>query len=174
MKKFLVVALGMLVLAGCSNTQGTGPISGIDRHSGSKTIIIQPHGTDCESMQCIALGAFWTESEKDYALLTVSLMNTSDFIRSAHLEIDGVKYPLRDDGDLTRYDRPLNNVSLYVESKKDYIIPLDIVKKITTAKKAWIFVQTGSGYMSNAIIDAQGDSKAYYALQRFLTALPKS
>jgi len=174
MKKFLVVALGMLVLAGCSNTQGTGPISGIDRHSGSKTIIIQPHGTDCESMQCIALGAFWTESEKDYALLTISLMNTSDFVRSAYLEIGGVKYPLRDDGDLTRYDRPLNNVSSYVESKKDYIIPLDVVKKITTSKKAWVFVQTGSGYMSNAIIDAQGDSKAYYALQRFLAAIPKT
>lgn len=106
--------------------------------------------------------------------MTVSLINTSDFVRSAYLEIDGVKYPLRDDGDLTRYDRPLNNVSSYVESKKDYIIPLDVVKKITTAKKAWVFVQIGSGYMSNAIIDAQGDSKAYYALQRFLAAIPKT
>ncbi|MBJ9817978.1 hypothetical protein I5679_13910 [Citrobacter koseri] len=174
MKKIIITSLMALALFGCSNTQGTNPISGVDRHSGSKTVIIQPHGADCESMRCIALGAFWTESEKDYALLTVSLMNTSDFVRSAYLEIDGVKYPLRDDGDLTRYDRPLNNVSSYVESKKDYIIPLDVVKKITTAKKAWVFVQIGSGYMSNAIIDAQGDSKAYYALQRFLAAIPKN
>ncbi|MBI0677459.1 hypothetical protein HCH73_10495 [Citrobacter koseri] len=64
MKKIMVVAVA-LALFGCSNTQGTNPISGVDRHSGSKTVIIQPHGADCESMQCIALGAFWTESEKD-------------------------------------------------------------------------------------------------------------
>lgn len=174
MKKYIIAGFLSILLVGCANTQGTNPVSGVDRYSGSKTVLIQPHGTDCKTMQCISLGAFWIESEKDMALLTVSLLNTTDFIRSAYLEIDGEKYPLRDDGDMTRYDRPLSNSPTYIESKKDYIVPLELIKKITSAKKAWVFVQTGSGYMSNAVIDSQGDSKAYYAMQRFLTAIPKS
>ncbi|HEY2455232.1 MAG TPA: hypothetical protein VGI71_21955 [Scandinavium sp.] len=174
MKRIAIMSVAFaLLLAGCSNTQGNGVINGVDRHSGSKTVLIQPHGTDCDSMQCIALGAFWVSSEKDTALLNVSLMNTSDFIQDAYLEIDGQKYQLRDDGDLTRYERPLSDMTSYVQSRKDYLVPLDVIRKMSTAKKAWIFVKTGDNYMSDAIIDSQGDSKAYYAMQRFIAAIPQ-
>ena len=172
MKKLLLAAFVASFLTGCANNQGQEAITGVDRHSGSKTVLMQPHGTDCKSMQCIAIGAFWAESEKDTALLNISLMNTTDFVRSAYLEIDGKKYQLRDGGDLTRYERPLANYSAYAQSRKDYLVPLDLIKKLSTAKKAWVFVETGSGVMSDAIIDSQGDSKAFYAMQRFLKQIP--
>ncbi|SFQ99086.1 hypothetical protein SAMN04487773_0915 [Enterobacter sp. kpr-6] len=173
MKKIAATVLLSISLAGCANNQGLNPVLGTDRYSGSKTVLIQPHGADCQSMQCIALGAFWTESEKDKALLTISLINTSDFIRNAYLEIDGNHYALKDGGDLTRYEHPLSNMPAYSESKKDYVISLEVIRKITSAKKAWVFVQTGSGMLSDPIVDAQGDSKAYYAMQRFIQAIPK-
>ncbi|MFV9079522.1 hypothetical protein ABQ397_24890 [Serratia fonticola] len=173
MKKAIAVALVTMSLVGCANNQGLGPEAGVDRHSGSKTVLMQPHGSDCKTMQCIAIGAFWTESAKDKALLTVSLLNTTDFIRDAYLEIDGVKVPLLDDGDLTSYERPYSNLPGVANSRKEYLVSLDVIRKLASAKKAWIFVQTGSGYMSDAIIDSQGDSKAFYAMQRFLSAIPK-
>ncbi|STR81471.1 Uncharacterised protein [Klebsiella pneumoniae] len=165
------IALAIAV-AGCSNTSGLSPVSGVDRYSNSKTVYIQPHGTDCQSMQCIMLGAFWTEADKDKALLTISLANSTDFISSAWLEVDGKRYELRNEGDLTRYSTMVGGSAVYVKSSKDFIVPLSVIKDITKAKKAWIFVKTGTGSMSNAIIDAQGDSKAYYALQRFVSSLP--
>ena len=173
MKKLIIGAAMLTILAGCSNTNGLEAVSGTDRYSGAKTVIVSPHGADCQTSQCIMLGAFWTESHKDIALLTVSLANTGDFIRSAYLEIDGNKVQLRDGGDLTRYDSNITRSASYVKSSKDFFVPLGVVKDITKAKKAWVFVQTGTGSMSNAIIDAHGDSKAYYALHRFVSALPK-
>jgi len=169
MKKILVIAGLCAVLVGCSNQQGLGTTVGVDRYSGSRTVSIAPHGADCQSMGCIAVGASWVESYKDDAMLNISLINTADFIKSAHLEVDGTMYELRNDKDLTRYSNPLVTNPGYTESKKSFLVPLDLIKKITTAKKAWIFVSTGSnGVMSDAIIDSQGDSKAYYALKRFL------
>lgn len=173
MKKLLFVFSLMIALSGCSNTSGLDAVSGKDRYSGDRTVSIQPHGAACETTQCIMVGAFWTESHKDMALLTISLANTADFIRSADVEIDGKKYQLRDDSDLTRYDSQVIRASAYIQSSKDFLVPLSMVKDITKSKKVWIFVRTGTGQMSNAIIDAQGDSKAYYALQRFVAALPK-
>lgn len=173
MKKLLIGFALIASLAGCSNTSGLDAVSGKDRYTGARTVSVQPHGAACETSQCIMVGAFWTESHKDMALLTISLANTADFIRSAEIEIDGKKYQLRDDSDLTRYDSQVTRSSAYVQSSKDFLVPLGMVKDIVKAKKAWIFVRTGTGQMSNAIIDAQGDSKAYYALQRFVASLPK-
>lgn len=169
MKKVLSIAAFCAVLVGCSNQQGLNSKIGVDRYSGSKTISMPPHGADCTSMQCISIGAAWVGSKKNDALLTISLINTADFIKSAHLEIDGVMYDLRNDKDLTSYDSPLPGSPGYIESRKSFLVPLDLIERITTARKAWIFVSTGSnGVMSDAIIDSRGDSKAYYALKRFL------
>ena len=172
MKRLIFSIVMAIAVAGCSNTSGLNPVSGVDRYSNSKTVYIQPHGTDCQSMQCIMLGAFWTETDKDTALLTISLANSTDFISSAALEVDGKMYQLRNEADLTRYSSMIGGSAAYVKSSKDFLVPLSVIKDITKAKKAWVFVKTGTGSMSDAIIDAKGDSKAYYALRRFISEIP--
>lgn len=57
------------------------------------------------------------------------------------------------------------------ESRKGFIVPLDLVRKITTSQRTWLRVQTTGGYAEDAVIDGQTDSKAYHALKRFLTAV---
>ncbi|MBO2025502.1 hypothetical protein J4733_07555 [Klebsiella pneumoniae] len=75
---------------------------------------------------------------------------------------------MRNEGDLTRYSTMVGGSAVYVKSSKDFIVPIECYKGHNKSQKAWVFVKTGTGTMSNAIIDAQGDSKAYYALQRFV------
>lgn len=58
------------------------------------------------------------------------------------------------------------------ESRKGFIVPLDLVRKITMSQRTWLRVQTTGGYAEDAVIDGQTlDSKAYHALKRFLTAV---
>ena len=172
MSRLLIVGTIAVALAGCSNKSGFDPVSSVDRYSNARTVYIKPHGADCKSMKCVMLGASWIESDKDMVLLTISLANTTDFIRSASLEIDGKTYNLKDGGDLTRYNWITSGSSYYAKSSKEFLVPLGILKDITKAKKAWVFVQSGSGPVNNAIVDSQGDSKAFYAIERFVSSIP--
>lgn len=86
----------------------------------------------------------------------------------AKLNIDGQTHDLS-------IMQPLTNFNEFgaatKESRKGFLVPLDFVRKITASQRTWLRVQTTNGYVEDAVIDGQTDSKAYHALKRFISAV---
>lgn len=160
--------LALAALAGCSTTSGTGPIVTRSGFDGARVVTINGHSNASSSFVGTGLGAQWKSNNPTEAVLVVYIFNDIKGITGAQLNIDGKTY------DLTTM-RPFTNFSEFgaatKESRKGFLVPLDLVRKITTSQRTWLRVQTTAGNMENAVIDGQTDSKAYHALKRFLTAV---
>lgn len=160
--------LALAALAGCSTTSGTGPNVSHSGFDGARVVTINGHGNACKSMLCTGLGAQWTSKNPTESVLVVYVFNDIKGITGAQLNIDGQTY------DLTTM-RPFTNFSDFgaatKESRKGFLVPIDLVRKITASQRTWLRVQTTGGYVEDAVIDGQKDSKAYHALKRFLAAV---
>ena len=163
---FLVVSL----LAGCSTTSGTGPNVTHSGFDGARVVSINGHGNACKGMLCTGLGAHWTSKNPTEAVLVVYLFNDIKAITGAKLNIDGQTYDLSTMQPFTNFNELGAPTK---ESRKGFIVHLDLVRKIITSQRTWLRVQTTAGYAEDAVIDGQTDSKAYHALKRFLDAVDK-
>lgn len=163
--------LALAALAGCSTTSGTGPNVSRSGFDGARVVTINGHGNACKSMLCTGLGAQWTSKNPTESVLVVYVFNDIKGITGAQLNIDGQTY------DLTTM-RPFTNFSDFgaatKESRKGFLVPTDLVRKITVSQRTWLRVQTTAGYYEDAVIDGQTDSKAYHALKRFLAAVDQA
>lgn len=160
--------IALAALAGCSTTAGTGPNVSRSGFDGARVVTINGHGNACKGMLCTGLGAQWTAKNPTESVLVVYVFNDIKGITGAQLNIDGQTY------DLTTM-RPFTNFSDFgaatKESRKGFLVPTDLVRKITASQRTWLRVQTTGGYVEDAVIDGQTDSKAYHALKRFLAAV---
>ena len=57
------------------------------------------------------------------------------------------------------------------ESRKGFIVPTDLIRKIAASHRTWLRVTTSAGNYEDAVIDGQTDSKAYHALRRFVASV---
>ncbi len=175
-KLSLIGLLGAaLLLGGCANDVGVNPVTATSDFDGAKTVTIMPHGAEC----CIAVGAFWTDKAPDVAVLEFKIFGAYTNIESVELNIDG-KFIRLDAAQ--RFTNFSNNGGMVVapgvpivrESTMGFSTSLDVVKSITASQKTVVRLTTlNDGAVVAKIKDGATDSKAYYALQRFLAAIPR-
>lgn len=167
MIRLLLFSVGLLLI-GCSTTSGTGPNVTRSGFDNARVVAISGHSNACKGMLCTGLGAQWTSKSPAEAILVVYLFNDIKGIMGAKLNIDGQTHDLS-------IMQPLTNFNEFgaatKESRKGFLVPLDLVCKITASQRTWLRVQTTGGYVEDAVIDGQTDSKSYHALKRFLAAV---
>lgn len=164
MKKTLA-ALVVCALAGCATTSGMAPTETKSGFSGGRVVTISGHGNACSSFFCTGLGAQWDSSTPDRAILQVHIFNDWKGITGAALSIDGRIVELQKLPGLSQFSKPGEAVK---QTTQSFGVPLSLVREVVAAKKVWIRVHTTAGYMEDAVIDGEKDSKAYHALVRFL------
>ena len=168
MKRTAILLLVAAALAGCSTTSGTGPRISKSGFDGARIVTINPHGNACRSMICTGLGAQWNSKHPTDSILVVSLFNEVKAIVGAQLNIDGQVYDLSN-------AQPFTNFSDFgaatKESRKGFIVPTDLIRKIAASHRTWLRVTTSAENYEDAVIDGQTDSKAYHALRRFVASV---
>lgn len=167
MIRLLLFAVGRLLM-GCSTTSGTGPNVSHSGFDNARVVTISGHGNACKGMLCTGLGAQWMSKNPTEAVLVVYLFNDIKGITGAKLNIDGQTYDLS-------VMQPFTNFNEFgtatKESRKGFLVPLGLARKITASQRTWLRVQTSRGYIEDAVIDGPTDSKSYHALKRFLAAV---
>lgn len=168
MKRTAILLVVVAALAGCSTTSGTGPRVSQSGFDGARIVTINPHGNACKSMTCTGLGAQWSSNNPSESLLVVTLFNETRAIVGAQLNVDGKVYDLSN-------AQPFTNFSDFgaatKESRKGFIVPTDLIRKVAASNRTWLRVTTTAGNFEDAVIDGQTDSKAFHALRRFLTSV---
>lgn len=159
-----MLLLAALVGAGCSTTSGLSPESTRSGFDGARVVTISHHGNACTSILCTGLGAQWTSANPADAILTVTVFNEFKGITGAALNIDGKITTIKPIG-LTNFSRPGAPLK---ESSSNFAVPLQLLRSIAGAQRAWLRVHTTSGYLEDAIVDGATDSKALHAMRRFL------
>lgn len=167
MKILFTIAM-ILFISSCATTSGTQPIVGFSGFDNAKTVSIQAHGNACSSLVCTGLGAKWNSSNPERAILTVKIFNEYTAISEAKINIDGKKISLLSSTSVTDFSEP---GSVMKTSKRGFGVPLSVIEEILSAKRAWLRVYTPTGYIEDAIIEGDKDSKAFHALSRFMKAI---
>ena len=169
-KKFIAMAASALFVAACSTTSGTGPDVSRSGFDNATVVRINPHGNACSGMVCTGLGAHWSGKRPNETILVVTIFNSINAITGAKLNIDGEIHDLKVMETFTNFNE-LGAATK--ESRKGFLVPTNLVRKITTSQRTWLRVSTTSGYVEDAVIDGQKDSKAFHALKRFLAEIDR-
>ena len=167
MIRLLLFAVGLLLM-GCSTTSGTGPDVTHSGFDNARVVAISGHGSACKGMLCTGLGAQWTSKNPAEAILVVYLFNDIKGITGAKLNIDGQTHDLSTMQPFTNFNE---FGAATRESRKGFLVPLSLVREVVSSRRTWLRVQTTGGYVEDAVIDGQTDSKSYHALKRFLAAV---
>lgn len=167
----LLITLAALALAGCATTSGTGPHITRSGFDGSTVVDINPHGNDCTRMTCTGLGAQWSSTSPETAILKVQVFNDLTAITGAKLNVDGQVIDLEPLRGLTNFDTSTPGVKISV---KAYHAQLSDLRRISAAQRAWLRVSTPSGYIEDRIVEGPVDSKALHAIRRFLAAVDQA
>ena len=166
--KFIVLAACVAALAGCATTQGTEAITTVSGFDNARVVDVAAHGNACKSLRCTGIGGQWNSKTPESVILTVYVFNEIKGITGASLSINGKVTRLDPLPGLTNFSRP---GSALRESRKDFAVPLSVVREITTANNAWLRVFTTEGYVEDQITDGKENSKAHYGLVRLLAAV---
>lgn len=158
-----IAAIAML--AGCSSTVGLNPSVSHSGYDGAKVVTINGHGNACKTMVCTGLGAQWRSNTPKQSILVVYVFNHITGITGAQISVDGKEYDLNAMQPFTNFSEFAAPVT---ESRKGFVVPTELIRKIVASKRTWLRVQTTGGYVEDAVIDGATDSKAYHALKRFL------
>lgn len=169
MRLWCSAAVLVAALAGCATTTGLAPTSSTSGFDGARVVDIAPHGTVCDEMPCVALGAQWNSRFPESVIVTVVTLDPKfSGIQKATFSIDGKELAFRPKG-LTRFDPGFSAVAR--ESRQDFVVPLETLRQIRAAGRVWLRVSTLDGYVDRAVLDGQKDSKAYHAIGRLLAEI---
>jgi len=168
--RFAILAAAV-AMAGCATTSGTGPTVSRSGFDGSTVVDISPHGNDCSSMTCTGLGAQWSSTTPDAAILKVQVFNDITAITGAKLNVDGQVIDLEPLRGLTNFDTSTPGLKISV---KGYQIKLSELRRVASSQRAWLRVSTPSGYIEDRIVEGPADSKALHAIRRFLAAVDQA
>ncbi|MGP1666889.1 MAG: hypothetical protein ACTS5I_13445, partial [Rhodanobacter sp.] len=150
----------------------------ISSFDNSHTVWIEAHGTNCGmSMVCSMLGAQWTDSTPDKAMLVVQTMGSYAAITAAAVNIDGRIVVLPMPKSLTHYSQSLPQPSgqynaamaeLGRTSTQGFDASLGLIRQILAAHSVKLRVQTSEVTIDSIVFTADKDSKAHHALKRFM------
>lgn len=141
-------------------------MSGFD---GARVVDIAPHGAACEGLPCVSLGAQWNSRKPDATIATVTVLGARfSGIRRLAISIDGQERTFQPSG-ITRFEP--GPTAQTRESRQDFVLPLATLREIRAAKRVWVRVSTVDGYLDQAVVDDQKDSKAFHALGRLLAEI---
>lgn len=158
--------------AACSNTIGGGARSETSGYDGSTQVWISPHGTNCGArLICTSVGAEWNARTPDKAVLVVTFDGDYVGIRGVSLRVDGTEIPLQGGSDVTNFS---NATGVMRESQRTFPVSLALVRKIASSQRTWVQVTTSSGIIESALIGDGKDSKAIYAMRRFLAEVDRA
>lgn len=169
--KIAAALMACAVAGGCATTSGMAPTSSRSGFDGSRVVNVAGHGAACTGVICPGLGAQWSDRTPTTVIVTVYLFNELRGITGAQLAIDGRIVTLKAMPGLTGFSRPGDAMK---ESRRDFTLPLEDVRAVGRAQRAWLRVQTTDGAMESAIVDGATDSKALHALRRFLAEIDGS
>lgn len=149
-----------------------------DDFDGATRVWVDPHGLDCGmTMVCPMLGARWTSRLPNEAVLQVEVINAYAAIQGAKLNIDGEIIDLQplDAAAATKFS---SNVQIAAgapvsrRSSREYLVSLDLVKRIQSAQSVKVRVVTAEGVVDGTLSGGKKPSKAQGALQRFIGKVP--
>jgi len=123
------------------------------------------------TLPCLGIGAEWTSDNPQSALLEVKVWGAYVGIEQARLNIDGSIVDLSPSQAITNFTNP---TGMQRESDRYFRTTIDQVRRIAKARHVVIQVGTLSTTLENVIIDGTTDSKAYYAMQRFVAMVDKA
>jgi hypothetical protein len=174
--KTLFAVMLCFSLAGCGATVGLGARTSVSTFDGSRSVSIEPHGTNCGmSMVCTLVGAEWNSKHPEQAFLIIEYMGSYTSIQAAALNVDGQIIPISPEkGESTQFSNPeeysgnLGLTQLARTSDRYFPVPLALIERISSSKSVKLRVRISETTIDSVIIDGQKDSKAFYALQRFL------
>lgn len=184
MKHLLVVCM-VFALSACGATVGENARSDVSKFDGSRNVWIDQHGTNCGmSMTCSDVGAQWTSADPAHAVLRIGTMGAYESITAAALNINGRIIELQPVEASTHFDHaggvpsyqtysPANQEALRT-SQRGFLVSVDLIREILASKSVKLRVQTSEVTIDSVIIDGSKDSKAYYALQRFVTKIQQT
>ncbi|EFQ3076985.1 hypothetical protein HZ513_003476 [Salmonella enterica] len=171
MKRLAPALLALTIfLTGCSNSTGLAPSVSQSGFDGGRMVDIEPHGNACASMICSGLGAQWSSTNPDIVFLKIKIFNEYKGITGAKLNIDGQIYDLKPANQANSFNA---DGGVMATTEMVFITTPDVVRKITLSKRTWLRVITTTGTIEAPVIDGSQDSKAYYALQRFVAEMDK-
>lgn len=164
MRTTLLAMAMSLACASCMHSMGLSPTVSHSGFDDARVVSIDHHGlSDYSNM---GLGAQWTSARPDDAILTICAYSTTS-ISGAEVKVDGERHELPLADSPTQFDRA-GGIRL---SCRDFLATLELVYRMTKAKAAWVLIHTSGGSMEGFVRSGQEDSKAYYALKRFLYAV---
>jgi hypothetical protein len=138
---------------------------------------IVPHATAFNSASGLdetRIGAEWNAANGKAAILTIEIVD----IENEYHAITGVKFNI--DGEIVTLTPVSGSATDFFKddaapsiktSSRGYVTTIDVIEKIIHSHKTWLRVSTPTGYIENAVIDGDKDSKAYNALIRFMNAV---
>lgn len=163
-KALLCVVMGVALLGGCATTTGLAPQATQSGFDGSKRIEIAPHATQCKmKMVCPSIGAVWSDKMEKTGLV-IAVFNVITGIQGASISIDGNVVDLGQPIGLTKFE---TENPMMKKSENRFLVPSALIDEILNGKRVWIRLDTTDGVMEDAVIDENGDSRAYNALKRF-------
>jgi hypothetical protein len=170
--------LGILALSGCATTSGLSAKSSVSTFDGTRHVTIAPHGANCGmSMVCDGIGAEWTSSDKDRAMLFFTYWGEYRSIQGARFNIDGQIIDLAPGPNYTDFQSGhTGNAALDISestSTRGFLVPLSLVQRIEASKSVKLQLVMDNLTLDSIIIDGKTTSKAYYALGRFLAEIDK-
>tara|TARA_Y100001968_G_scaffold286015_1_gene286397 strand:- start:715 stop:1221 length:507 start_codon:yes stop_codon:yes gene_type:complete len=156
--------LALMGLAGCATTTGLEPTERFSGFDNARVVDIQPHGNACTGMVCTGFGLQWNSKYPENAFMIVEVFNDITAIFGAQLNVDGNIVTLQE----SQLTSDFESDGYVKNSSKAFLISMDTLRRIETAHRVWMRVETPSGTIEDAIIDGETDSKSYHALKRFL------
>lgn len=172
---FSVLSSSILLsfFTGCSTTSGLAPAAGYSGFDNARTVDIVPHATAPNSVWDVittSIGAQWNAAQAEQVILVIKVRGTGyTGITGAELNIGGEKVALTPTAYVT--DMEPSPLEGFKDSTKPFVTDLNTVEKIIRSKRTWLRVQTSTGTVENMVADGEKNSKAYYALIRFMDAV---
>lgn len=173
--RFAVALAATLWATGSASAFAADAKMQVDEFDGATRVWVDPHGMDCGwAMVCASLGARWSSAEQDAAVLRVELVNTYSSITGITLNIDGQLVELQPLGDMTKFRNTgyVAGASTVRLSSKDYLVPLDLVRRLIEAKSVKARVSTDDGFVDAVMSGGKKPTKARGALERFWAKVP--
>lgn len=176
--RMLCAVAVVVLLAACGATTGTNARSSTSAFDGSRTVYIEPHGTDCGmSMVCSSLGAQWNSKAPSQAVLVIETMGAYQSIDSASLNIDGHITHLDRSSGLTHFSQSVQQsagtyssaiAELGRTSTQAFHGSLDLIRQMLGAHDVRLRVVTSEMTIDSVVFAAHKDSKSHHALERFM------
>lgn len=182
MKKIIAGALLALMMTGCATTSGLEAKTSVSTFDGAKSVTIPAHGMNCtKGLVCDMIGFSWSSKLPDLSGFMVEIKDlngggNSKFypIKVVKLNIDGEIVTLKPliAGDGSKFD--FDRTTLFKTTTRSYEAPISLLDKIKASNTTKTQIIAEGAVFEDVLKDSDKNSKAYYAMLRFLEQVEAS